>query len=106
MEVVPVEVGDVLHLKSAVTALDGESVLLAPGLVEEAPFASLRAVRVPPEEWSAANALRLPDRVLVAAGHPRALALIEEAGFATVPIDIDQFQRADAGLTCLSVLLD
>jgi dimethylargininase len=42
-------------------------------------------------------------RVLLAAGSPRA-AEVEERGFETVACDISEFQKLEAGVTCLSVL--
>jgi len=103
-EVVPVDVSGVLHLKSAVTALDGETLLMEPGMVDPARFDSFRIIYTPPEEFHAANVVRLPDgSVLAAAGSPRSADLIAGAGFEVRTVDVSEFARADGGLTCLSI---
>ena len=37
----------------------------------------------------------------VASGHPRAVALMREAGEDVVEVELDEFIRADGGPTCL-----
>ena len=102
--VVPVPLRGVLHLKSAVTALDEGTVLLFPGAVDPAPLAGLRIVEVTGDDPEAANVVRLPDgRILVAAHLPQAAAAVRAAGLTPVACDVSEFARADGGLTCLSV---
>lgn len=96
--IVPVDVDGVLHLKSAVTAPDARTVLVAPGAVDEAPFAPLRIVHCSDDP----NVVRLPDgRVLVAAAGTA--GLLGRLGHVPVLVDIGEFARAGGGLTCLSV---
>lgn len=103
--VTPVDVRSVLHLKTGITALDDHTLLARPGAVDLAPFAGFEVLQTPPGEGEAANVLRLPDRLLVAAGFPSTLHLLRERGYDARPVAIDEFARAEAGLTCLSVLL-
>lgn len=94
----------VLHLKSAVTALDDSTVLLNRDFVDGAAFDGLRVVESPDGDPAAANVLRLPDRgVVVSAAHPRTAEVIETRGYRVVPVDVGEFHRADGALTCLSV---
>jgi len=103
-EVVPVDVSGVLHLKSAVTALDYGTLLMEPGMVDPGRFDGFRIIYTPPEEFHAANVVRLPDgSILAAAGSPRSAGLIADAGFEVRTVDVSEFARADGGLTCLSV---
>ena len=104
-EVVPVAVTGCLHLKSAVTALDEETLLAIPGAFDETPFAGCEFVAVPNEEREAANVLRVRDEVWVPAGFPRTLDLLSARGYRVVPIDVSEFLKAEAGLTCKSILL-
>jgi len=95
-----------LHLKTAATPIDDDTVLSAPlpGLRAAAP--DLEIVDAPPGEGGAANVLRLPDGgLIVAAGAPRTVALLRARGLRVRTLDIEPFTRAEAGLTCLSVLL-
>ncbi len=97
LPVVGVGLHGVLHLKTGVVALDDDTLLAAPGAVDLDAFGAPRVVLHP-----ACNARRLPDRVLV---EPAALAAVRDAGFDAVPVPIGEFSKAEAGLTCLSVLL-
>ncbi len=90
----PVPVERCLHLKTACTALDEETVLLNPAWVDPTPFHDLTVI-----EAADPNVLVANDRCLVAS----------EATAALVPgarlLDISEFQKADGGLTCLAVRL-
>ncbi len=104
--VVPVTVNDTLHLKSAVLPLDGETVLVTPGGVDEGPLAGLRILYEEAEERYRASALPLSnDELLVTASAPRTAEMLATSGYAVVPIDISELQAADGGLTCLSIIL-
>jgi dimethylargininase len=107
----PVPVTGCLHLKSAVTAVGEETLLLNPEWTSSAAFEGYRLVEVAPGEPAAANVLRLPDRVLMAAGHPETRARIEAAledeaaDVGVVDVDVSELAKAEAGVTCCSILL-
>ena len=60
--VIETRVRDCLHLKSAVTALDDERLLVNPQWIDRAAFDGFTLIEAAPDESSAANALRLADR--------------------------------------------
>ncbi len=92
-----------LHLKSGITYL-GEGRLLATADLPPHPaFTAYEIVEVPIAERYAANALRVNDRVLVAAGYPATRAAIESLGFETVVLEMSEFRKLDGGLSCLSL---
>ena len=99
-----VDLSGCLHLKSAVTALDAETILVNAAWVDPAMFGARQVLPVPPEEPWAANALAIGDRVLLAAGNPRSAALVTAAGYAVTLLDISELQKAEAALTCQSLL--
>jgi len=104
--VTEVSLREVLHLKSAVTALDEETVLVFPGAVDTVVFSGLRVVPVRGDDPEAANAVRLPNgRILVAAHLAAAEEAVASVGFTPVRCEVSEFARADGGLTCLSVRL-
>jgi dimethylargininase len=101
--VVPVPLGGVLHLKSAVTALpDGTIVCADRSVLDTSPLPSVRTV---PEEGGAHVVLLGDGRVLMAASAPRTAELFDDWGFDVVVVDIGEFERMEGCVTCLSVLI-
>jgi dimethylargininase len=100
------EVGGCLHLKSAVTALDECTLLIDPSLVNPSVFTGFACVEVDPSDASAANALRLPDRVIVAAAFPRTAARIEARGYRVARVEVDELAKAEGAVTCCSLIVD
>jgi dimethylargininase len=96
--VVGVGLDAVLHLKTGVVALDDDTLLAAPGAVEIAAFGAGVTVI----EHPACNAVRLPDRLLV---DPAVEPLLRDRGYPAHAVGIPQLAKAEAGLSCLSVLL-
>lgn len=101
--VVEVPVSSALHLKTAVTALPDGTLLGTPDRFDIGPFDGRRLITAP--EPSGANVLVVGDTVVVAASAPRTAATIAARGVDVEVVDIGEFEKAEAGLTCLSVLL-
>jgi dimethylargininase len=101
-DVIPVPLGQVLHLKSAVTALPDGTFLLLPELVPSGLFPAVRPV----QEEGGCHVVPLGgDRVLIAASAPRTASLLADLGFVPVIVDITEFEKLEGCVTCLSVLL-
>lgn len=116
-EVVPVPVEGCLHLRTAASALAPDSdaepaVLVNPRWVDPAVFAPAEVVEVPEGEPFAANALALPGAagapatVLHSARWPATRRLLEARGLRVVPLDLSELEKAEAGPTCLTLLVD
>lgn len=110
-DVVPVELGQCLHLKTAVTlagnARDGRAVLLVnPDWVDPAQFGDAVVIPVASGEPFAANVVRLRDRLIMAAGSPATAARLGNRGFEIVEVDLSELQKAEAGGTCMSLIAD
>jgi dimethylargininase len=103
LTVVPVEVRGCLHLKTAVTWL-GDALLLNPDWIDLAPLAALPCLLVAPGEAWAANTLRIGETVHVSAGNPATTAQLRKRGYHVQEIDVSELQKAEAGLTCLSLI--
>lgn len=114
---VGVEICGVLHLKTAVTALTENALIANPQAVDLRPFLFFDVLQVREGEEAAANVLRLPprldhvgpderdERVLMDERCVHAIAAAGRWGVEVVPVGVSEFAKAEAGLTCLSVLL-
>ena len=100
--VIAVPLGNVLHLKSAVTALPDGTFLLLPQLVPAGLFPAVRPVA---EEGGCHVVPLGGDQVLIAASAPRTAEFLDDLGFAPVVVDISEFEKLEGCVTCLSVLL-
>jgi dimethylargininase len=94
-----------LHLKSAVTSVGEGTVLLNPEWVEADRFADATVLTVDPDEPFGANALPLGDVVIMPASAPRTRERLARAGLRPVAVDISEFEKAEAAVTCLSILI-
>lgn len=92
-----------LHLKSACSLLDEETMLCTPGLAASGIFEGFRQIVTPQGEEAAANALRVNDAVLAGAGFPRTIDRLGSLGYAVVPLETSEIGRIDAGLSCMSL---
>jgi dimethylargininase len=100
--VIAVPLENVLHLKSAVTALPDGTFLLLPHLVPASLFPAVRPV----DEESGCHVVPLgADQVLIAASAPRTAQLLDDLGFTPLVVDISEFEKLEGCVTCLSVLL-
>jgi dimethylargininase len=103
--VVEVGVTGCLHLKSAVTALDHERLLVNRAWLDDGALSGFELEDVAPEEPLAANVLRVAGLVIAHAGFTRTIARIEALGYAVRTLDVSEFLKAEAALTCKSLLL-
>jgi dimethylargininase len=100
----PIEVKGSLHLKTAVTALDEETLLANPSWIDAAVLPRVRQLVVPPDEPFGANALAVNGVVYLSARWKRTKELVEKSGFPVTALNVSEFEKAEAGLTCLSLL--
>jgi dimethylargininase len=94
---------DMLHLKSGVSYLEQNTLLVSGEFTRHPSFRNFQKIVVNPEEAYAANSLWINDRVLVPEGFPHTRKLIEQAGYETLLVDVSEFQKLDGGLSCLSL---
>ncbi len=93
-----------LHLKSAVTQLADDSLLLQPAWVDREQFAGFRIIEVDPAEPHAANVLRIGDALLMPASFPRTRQRLIAAGFHVTTVDVSELQKAEGAVTCCSLV--
>jgi len=103
-EVVGVPMKRALHLKSVCTALDDHTVLADKRYFDPSEFSKYELIDVPAEESMAANILRINGVVCMHAGFQRTVDLLRNKGFDVRTVDISEFLKAEAGLTCMSII--
>lgn len=101
--VVRVPVRHVLHLKSAATALPDGTIVALPGSVPHAAFAGHDVIDA--LEPTGADVLLVGDTVVISATAPRTAERIAARGFEVRSVEVDELEKAEAGVTCMSVLL-
>lgn len=94
-----------LHLKTAVTAASDGCVLINPALVDRSFFAAFDQVECDRAEPFAGNCLQVGETLVMQSAHPRTAERLRAGGFAVESIDVSEFAKAEAGLTCLSLLI-
>lgn len=104
-EVVPVDVHGALHLKTAITRVSHDTLLVNPEWVDLAPFRSWQLIEVDPAEPFAGNALLLGEVVLYANAFPKTRARLEAHGIEVRTVDADELAKAEGGVTCCSLLV-
>lgn len=103
-KVIPVAVRHCLHLKTAVTPVAASAVVANPQWVDLELFADLDVLTVPSEEPWGANTLSTKTVVWVPNSCPATAGLLRARGLSIRTLDISELQKAEAGLTCLSLL--
>ena len=98
-------VHDCLHLKSAVTTLSDDLLLVNPAWIERGTFDGFALVEVDAEEPMAANALRLDDRILYSASFPRTAARLERRGLRVERVPASEVAKAEGAVTCCSLIV-
>ncbi len=102
----PLEITGCLHLKSAVTRLGEDVVLINPEWVDETVFETMNRIHVHSAEPFSANALLVGKTVIVAAGFNRTQERLERAGIEVRTVETGELQKAEGGVTCCSILVE
>jgi len=98
--------GGCLHLKSAVTQVADDLLLLNPDWVDPDDFPDFDFIETDPDEPGAANALLIGDTVIYPDDYPfTALALAEE-GIELLLVDNSEVIKAEGGVTCCCILVE
>jgi dimethylargininase len=101
-----VPVSGCLHLKSAVSQVGPETLLVNRRWIDAGAFEGLQCVDVHPDEPHAANALLIGDAVVYPASYGRSRERLEEHGIVVKTVDVSELQKAEGGVTCCSLIFE
>jgi len=104
-EVRPVPVRGCLHLKTACTSLPDGRLVVNREWVDVGALHGFDLIDIPADEPWGANVTCLGDTVLVAAAHQVTADLIAGLGFKVRTVELDEFAKAEGGVTCLSLVV-
>lgn len=101
-----VPVDGCLHLKSAVTQVAEDTLLINPAWVDSSAFGNLNLLEVDPSEPLAANALLIDTTVLFPAAYPSTRRRLEEQGISVKVVEVSELAKAEGGVTCCSLIFN
>lgn len=105
-QVQPIEVKGCLHLKSACSYIGNATVLINRSLIDAERLRGFELIDVPDEEPAGGNALLVKDVVIIPASFPKTRALLERRRFRVRTLDLSELQKAEAGITCTSLIFN
>lgn len=101
-----VDIEGCLHLKSAVTQVSEDTLLINSDWVDPDHFEGMNLIQVDPTEPRAANALRIGAAIIYPAHFPNTLLRLEAAGISVRTVDISELAKAEGAVTCCSLVFE
>ena len=104
VRVIPVPMGKTLHLKTACNYL-GKGIMVVNDFdFDPAILSDFEILKSDPRETKKLSFLAAGEAVIVPDDCPRAQEEFEKRGFRTNPLGVSEIRKAQAGLTCMSIL--
>jgi dimethylargininase len=101
----PVGINKCLHLKTAVTRVGPNVLLVNRAWLEVDAFRGLEFVDVDPSEPMAANALLIGESLVYPRAHERTRRRLEKRGLSVTAVDVSELAKAEGGVTCCTLIL-
>jgi dimethylargininase len=101
-----IEVHGCLHLKSAVTAVGDDLLLINSAWLPSAPFGAFDRIDVHADEPAAANALSVGGQIIYSTAFPRTRERLERRGLRILAVDATEVAKAEGAVTCCSVIFE
>jgi dimethylargininase len=92
-----------LHLKTGLSYLEHNNLLVAGEFVDYPGFESFNRIIVPDREAYAANSVWINGSVLVPQGYPETRDKIAVLGYGIIELEVSEYRKLDGGLSCLSL---
>ena len=105
-EVIVVQVEGCLHLKSAVTLVGEETLLINRSWVDTKLLRAKEYIDIDPTEPYAANALFVGGELVYPMTFPQTLRRLRDRGISVRVVDISELQKAEGGVTCCSLIFE
>jgi len=99
----PVPVGAGLHLKSSVSYVGKNTLLLSGDFEAREEFEAYEKIVLDEAESYAGNTLFVNDTLIMPAGFPRTKEDLQKLGQPIIELDVSEARKMDGGLTCMSL---
>jgi len=101
-----VEMHDCLHLKTAVTRIDDQTLLINRKWVDVENFEGFNLIDVDESEPFAANCLPVGNAIIFPVAFPKTSVKLTTNGYKIKPVVVDELAKAEGAVTCCSLILD
>ena len=101
-----VELRDCLHLKTAVTRINDQTLLINKAWVDASNFPGYDLIEIDASEPFAANCLPVRGTIIYPTTFPKTRNLLENKGFRIVPVDLSELAKAEGAVTCCSLIIE
>lgn len=101
-----VKITGCLHLKSAVTQVSENTLLVNRGWLGVSAFGGMELLDVAPSEPMGANALLVGQTVIYPSAYERTRERLEGRGIALRVVDASELAKAEGGVTCCSLIIE
>ena len=99
-----VNVTGCLHLKSAVTQVSKDTLLINPAWVAKKDFPGMKFIEIDPSEPNAANAVWIDDKIIYPSSFRKTGEKLKKAGVEMFNVDADELEKAEGAVTCCSLI--
>lgn len=95
-----------LHLKTGIAVLEDDLILINPDWIDPSNFPEYKILMVHPAEPYGANVMRRNQKALCPQNYSQTGELLKKLGYEVLTIDQSELAKAEAGLTCCSVIIE
>jgi dimethylargininase len=101
-----VKVNDCLHLKSAVTQVAQDTLIIKLDWVDASAFGDMNLIEVDASESYGANALLVGKTVIYPTSFPRTRKQLKAHGIPVMTVDVSELAKAEGAVTCCSLVFN
>lgn len=105
-QLVEVPVYGCLHLKSAVSQVAEDTVLINSTWIDETYFASYSRINIDPLEPYAANGLLIGEKLIYPARFEHTQSILVKHGINIKTVDLSELEKAEGAVTCCSLIIE
>jgi dimethylargininase len=105
-KVIGVEMHDCLHLKTAVTGVEENTILINKNWVDLHHFRNFDCIEVDASEPFAANCLPVNGEIIFPTEFPKTSAKLKTRGYKIRPVTVGELAKAEGAVTCCSLIIE